>query len=185
MKFKNTVLIFSAIILVSQAAALDLQEANVMDVEKNGDRFSVTLIHDDSGEDGYANWWQVETMEGEQLGRRTLLHAHGTRNFTRSESIQVPDGIEKVVVRGHDQTHGYGGRAAIYTIETGQLEFVDQGEERNSFGESIERNISEENETDTKNNSEEVRQKDIQEKSNTDSRGFLYTFWGGIADFIF
>ncbi|PSP95181.1 hypothetical protein BRC91_03050, partial [Halobacteriales archaeon QS_4_62_28] len=50
---------------------LDLQEANVVGVEVAAEdsqhRFDVTLYHDDDGEDGYANWWQVETLDGEQL----------------------------------------------------------------------------------------------------------------------
>ncbi len=47
---------------------LDLREANVTEVaiEDQGDgayRFDVTLYHDDEGEDGYANWWQGETLD--------------------------------------------------------------------------------------------------------------------------
>ncbi len=117
---------------------LDLREANVTDVEVETSgtgayRFSVTLIHDDDGEEGYANWWQVETLAGEQLGRRELLHAHGTVEFTRSETIQIPSGTARVVVRGHDQTHGYGGQAAILNLESGDIEFVMQGSEPADF----------------------------------------------------
>lgn len=118
---------------------LDLVEANVTGVdysrtETDGAyRFSVTLYHDDSGEDGYANWWQVETLNGEQLGRRELLHAHGTREFTRSETIQIPEGNQYVVVRGHDETHGYGGRAFIVDIDSDEREPVNQGSEPENF----------------------------------------------------
>jgi hypothetical protein len=117
---------------------LDLREANVVGVavEAQGDgqyRFDVTLIHDDAGEDGYANWWQVETTDGERLGRRELLHAHGTREFTRSETIGVPEGVTRVVVRGHDQTHGYGGQAMVVDLETGETRAVRQGEEREAI----------------------------------------------------
>ncbi len=114
---------------------LDLAEANVTDVEysRSGTegeyRFSVTLYHDDSGEPGYANWWQVETLDGKQLGRRDLLHAHGTREFTRSKIIQVPEENRYVVIRGHDETHGYGGRAAIVDLNSDKTEFTDQGSE--------------------------------------------------------
>jgi hypothetical protein len=123
-------------------APLDLREANVVAVEhsKAGSsadgtdyRFSVTLYHDDDGEEGYANWWQVETRSGEQLGRRKLLHAHGTREFTRSETITIPDGVSCVAVRGHDQTHGYGGRAALVAVDSGDVRFVEQGSEPSSF----------------------------------------------------
>jgi hypothetical protein len=111
----------------------DLREANVVGVAferaGGGYRFDVTLYHDDDGEDGYANWWQVETLGGERLGRRELLHAHGTTPFTRSETISVPDGTRYVVVRGHDQTHGYGGDAVVVDLETGETRRIRQGPE--------------------------------------------------------
>jgi hypothetical protein len=121
-------------------SALDLREANVVAVafEKTGEttyRFDVTLLHDDAGEAGYANWWQVETLGGEQLGRRELLHAHGTQEFTRSATIDIPAGVARVVVRGHDQTHGYGGQAIVVTLETGEVAAVRQGTERQPFDE--------------------------------------------------
>jgi hypothetical protein len=110
---------------------LDLREANVVDVAFEADdgtyRFDVTLIHDDDGEDGYANWWQVEDLEGTQLGRRKLLHPHGTREFTRSETMSVPDDVTCVVVRGHDQTHGYGGSVVLVNLETAETVLVYQG----------------------------------------------------------
>jgi hypothetical protein len=112
---------------------LDLREANVVGVEfeRSGDayRFSVTLYHDDDGEDGYANWWQVETLDGTRLGRRDLLHAHSTAPFTRSETVSVPADTGDVVVRGHDQTHGYGGQAVVVDLETGTTHVVAQGPE--------------------------------------------------------
>jgi hypothetical protein len=116
---------------------LDLREANVVGVTVDSTetewRFDVTLIHDDDGEEGFANWWQVETRDGESLGRRELLHAHGTREFTRSKTISIPDTVSDVVVRGHDQTHGYGGQAMIVTLETGQTDAVQQGSDPDSF----------------------------------------------------
>lgn len=139
----RAVVLLAALLSVAAAAAaqdtdLDLREANVTAVDfeslsASTYRFSVTLIHDDAGEAGYANWWQVETTDGRMLGRRELLHAHGTREFTRSETIEIPSGTTRVVVRGHDQTHGYGGRAVIVNLETGELEAVRQGPEQQSF----------------------------------------------------
>ncbi|KAA9407056.1 hypothetical protein JZX76_05210 [Haloarcula hispanica] len=122
------------------ATELDLREANVVGVEltDEGDdyRFDVTLYHDDDGEDGYANWWQVETLAGDRLGRRDLRHAHSTAPFTRSETITVPDDTTCVVVRGHDQTHGYGGQAMTVTVPDGETRAVEQGAERQSVTES-------------------------------------------------
>jgi hypothetical protein len=121
----------------SDTGDLDLREANVVDVafeSQNGSyTFDVTLHHDDDGEDGYANWWQVETIDGEQLGRRKLLHAHSQQPFTRSETIDISDGITCVVVRGHDQTHGYGGQAMVVALNSGATKAIDQGSEQRSI----------------------------------------------------
>jgi hypothetical protein len=118
-------------------AGPDLREANVTAVAvstaSDGVRFDVTLYHDDAGESGYANWWVVETRGGEELGRRDLAHSHGTREFTRSATVSVPEAFECVVVRGHDQTHGYGGRAALVNLDSGAMRIVEQGGERQSF----------------------------------------------------
>ncbi|KXA95041.1 hypothetical protein AKJ37_07105 [candidate division MSBL1 archaeon SCGC-AAA259I09] len=116
---------------------LDLREANVVDVEiekLNGSyKFDVTLYHDDDDEDGYANWWQVETLGGEELGRRDLAHAHGAQEFTRSQTIEIPQEAKYVVVRGHDQIHGYGGQVIIVNLRTSQSEKIDQGSEKQDF----------------------------------------------------
>ncbi|TKX64973.1 hypothetical protein [Halorubrum sp. GN12_10-3_MGM] len=116
---------------------LDLREANVVDVAfeatDGGYAFDVTLHHDDDGEEGYANWWQVERLDGTRLGRRELLHAHSEQPFTRSATVAIPDDIIQVVVRGHDQTHGYGGVAALVAIDDGSVRFIDQGPEPRSF----------------------------------------------------
>ncbi|MFC5278291.1 hypothetical protein ACFPM1_05885 [Halorubrum rubrum] len=116
---------------------LDLRETNVVDVAfeatDSGYAFDVTLHHDDDGEEGYANWWQVERLDETRLGRRELLHAHSEQPFTRSETVAIPDDVIRVVVRGHDQTHGYGGVAALVAIDDGPVRFVDQGSEPRSF----------------------------------------------------
>jgi len=125
----------------TSTAELDLREANVTAValgESDGGayRFDVTLYHDDAGEDGYANWWQVESLDGDRLGRRDLLHAHGTEPFTRSATVSVSDGVDCVVVRGHDRTHGYGGQAMAVALSGGETNAVEQGSERQSFDRS-------------------------------------------------
>lgn len=117
---------------------LDLREANVVDVtyESADDdvfQFDVTLFHDDDGEDGYADWWQIETLDRTQLGRRSLLHAHGTQPFTRSSSINIPSEVNCVVVRGHDQTHGYGGQVYLVNLENETNRPVEQGSEPETF----------------------------------------------------
>ena len=119
------------------SAELDLQEANVVSVEATAQQgsyeFTVGLRHDDDGEDGYADWWQIERPDGTRLGRRELTHAHSTAPFTRSETVDVPSEVDCVVVRGHDQTHGYGGQAMIVTLDSGASRAVDQGTDPDAF----------------------------------------------------
>lgn len=116
---------------------LNLQEANVVDVsvteQSDSYEFAVSLHHDDDGESGYADWWQVEQLDGTALGRRDLAHPHSNQPFTRSTTVEVPDDVDCVVVRGHDQTHGYGGQVMLVTVESGATEAVDQGPEPDSF----------------------------------------------------
>ena len=111
---------------------LDLQEANVLDVrferlDDNKVRFDVTLLHDDVGESpSFADSWQIEDLDGIVLGERILAHSHGTAPFTRSASILIPEGIDSVIVRGHDMEHGFGGQAALVNITTGEIHFFDE-----------------------------------------------------------
>ncbi len=111
---------------------LDLQEANVIDVRfvKLDDymvRFDVTLLHDDDGESpSFADSWQVEDLVGNVLGERILAHSHGTIPFTRSATILITEGIDLVIVRGHDMEHGFGGQAARVNMTTGEVDFFDE-----------------------------------------------------------
>jgi len=110
------------------ADSLDLREANVVNVtveerESGTYDFAVTLYHDDD-EDGYADRWVVESLNGTELGTRELLHAHGTEPFTRSTTVAVPGTETLVVVRGHDRTHGYGGQAMVVNVRTGATQAI-------------------------------------------------------------
>ena len=119
---------------------LDLREANVVGVAFRTDdgeyEFDVTLHHDDDGEDGYADWWQVERLDGTRLARRDLAHPHSSEPFTRSTRVSVPEDVSCVVVRGHDQTHGYGGIAMVVNLDSGRIRESRQGAEKESFSES-------------------------------------------------
>lgn len=108
--------------------ALDLQEANVVAVTfealGNGNyRFDVTLHHDDDGEaPNFADYWQVEDLDGMILGKRVLTHSHNSEPFTRSEIIAIPEKISNVIVRGHDMNHGFGGQVMKIDLLTGKEE---------------------------------------------------------------
>jgi hypothetical protein len=71
-------------------------------------RFDVTLRHDDTGWDHYADRWDVLAPDGTVLGSRVLLHPHETEQpFTRSlTGVAVPAALDHVLIRAHDTVHG-------------------------------------------------------------------------------
>ncbi|MEO0387660.1 MAG: hypothetical protein AAF281_09035 [Pseudomonadota bacterium] len=77
-----------------------------------GWRFDVTIRHDDTGWDHYADGWAVLAADGTELGYRTLFHPHVEEQpFTRSLSgIRVPAGATSVFIRADDSVHGAGTR---------------------------------------------------------------------------
>ena len=71
----------------------------------------VTLRHDDTGWDDYADGWRVVLEGGLVLGTRTLLHPHvNEQPFTRSLSgVEVPDGVILVFIEASTTTGGWAG----------------------------------------------------------------------------
>lgn len=99
-------------------------EADVINVKgyKDGDhswRFDVTVRHDDTGWDHYANRWEVITEDETILATRVLHHPHENEQpFTRSLSgVEIPKGVKKVFIRAHDSVHGYGGQVKPFVVE--------------------------------------------------------------------
>ena len=76
-----------------------------------GDRWSVrvTLKHDDTGWDHYADEWRIVDAGRSVLGDRVLYHPHvGEQPFTRGlGSVEIPDGTSRVWVEAHDKVHGW------------------------------------------------------------------------------
>jgi hypothetical protein len=103
-----------AAVLCGLPVAAQAGEADVVGVEVSrsggGYRFDVTVHHADAGWDHYADRWEVLAPDGAVLGTRVLAHPHVKEQpFTRSATVTIPAGIERVVVRAHDKVHGYGG----------------------------------------------------------------------------
>ena len=104
--------------LLTVAAALCLSvhvhagEAAITAVEINpaGDgvyQISVTLRHDDTGWDHYANRWDVLDENGNLLGSRELLHPHvNEQPFTRSLRVKIPESVKMVTIVAADSVHG-------------------------------------------------------------------------------
>lgn len=80
--------------------------------------FSATLLHNDQGWDHYADHWRILAPNGEELGRRVLLHPHENEQpFTRSLSgVEMPPGLEYVIIDAHDSVHEYGGNQFKLTL---------------------------------------------------------------------
>lgn len=82
-------------------------------------RFDVTVRHDDTGWDHYADKWDIVGADGTVFGTRVLAHPHENEQpFTRSISgLEIPETVREVVIRGHDSVHGYGGKEVKVTLE--------------------------------------------------------------------
>lgn len=92
-------------------------EADVLHVEviKSGANtftFDVTVKHDDSGWDHYADKWEIIGPAEAILGTRVLYHPHvDEQPFTRSlRNVTTAASIRQVSVRAHCSVHGYGGK---------------------------------------------------------------------------
>ena len=115
--------LFAMALVLTQTTAW-AGEADVTDVKvrKTGDntyRFDVTLKHDDTGWDHYANKWDVVAPDGTVLGTRVLYHPHvDEQPFTRSlGGVKIADGIKQVTIRGGDSVHDLGGVEMTVTID--------------------------------------------------------------------
>ncbi len=86
-------------------------------------RFDVTVRHEDSGWEHYADRWDVLAPDGRVLATRKLLHPHENEQpFTRSlRGVPISSDIARVRVRAHDNVHGYGGAERTIDMATGQL----------------------------------------------------------------
>ena len=112
---KKQMTAFPLLLLLPVSVALS-GEADVVGVAvRGGDGdsydFSVTVLHEDTGWDHYANRWEIVGGDGRILGTRTLHHPHvHEQPFTRNlMKVQIPDGVERVTIRAHDSVHQHGG----------------------------------------------------------------------------
>lgn len=96
--------------------------AQVVGVEtalaSNGWRFDVTLAHDDTGWDDYADGWRVELADGTIIGERPLAHPHvDEQPFTRGTSgVVIPDGTTQVFIRTRTSIEGWAESTTPYII---------------------------------------------------------------------
>lgn len=108
----SLVSLFAVGVNCASAGEADVIDASVSRTGENTYSFAVTVRHDDTGWEHYANRWQVLTPDGVVLGERVLLHPHVSEQpFTRSLSgVVVPPDIDKVIIRAGDSVHEVGGK---------------------------------------------------------------------------
>lgn len=100
-----------ALMTVGTANAGDVKIVAAEFHKGTGDLWSVnvTLKHNDTGWDHYADNWRIVDGEGKILGDRVLYHPHVMEQpFTRSLSnVKIPQGTTMVYIEAHDKVHGW------------------------------------------------------------------------------
>ncbi|MGD8593624.1 MAG: hypothetical protein PVF82_12360 [Gammaproteobacteria bacterium] len=108
--FKTVFLLLLVFVFIPPVTAGDVKivEAKARQ-QGDGWYFTVTLKHDDTGWDHYADAWRVVTEDGKVLGERTLFHPHvDEQPFTRAlGDVKIPAEIKKVYIEAHDKVHGW------------------------------------------------------------------------------
>ena len=101
------------------AGVPDVIDANAVCNQNSTCDFTVTIQHEDSGWEHYANQWEILSPGGEVLGVRVLLHPHvNEQPFTRSlTDVPIPLSIKTVRIRARDSVHGYGGKEVIVELK--------------------------------------------------------------------
>ena len=106
------------------AGTADVLEARVRCRPAPGGRpasvcqFTVTVQHEDTGWDHYANRFEIVGPTGKPLATRVLRHPHVEEQpFTRSQGrVRIPYAIESVEIRAGDLVHGLGGASVRVAI---------------------------------------------------------------------
>lgn len=92
-----------------------------VEVERSSDDtydFAVTISSPYDTPERYADGWRIVGPDGTVYGTHQLAHDHAAEQpFTRTQSdVRIPDGVDEVVVEGHDLANGYGGETATVAV---------------------------------------------------------------------
>ncbi|MEP2642443.1 hypothetical protein [Roseobacter sp.] len=113
-------IIFFAIVVAAAPAFAGPPQVDNVKARKTGDtwRFDVTISHDDTGWDHYADAWRILDMQGNQIAIRELAHPHVEEQpFTRSLSgVRLPEGTTQVQVQARDNPGGWNPQTATVTL---------------------------------------------------------------------
>ena len=104
-----SMLVVGIMVASVSASEVELVRVHLQRVSDQQWRAEVTLRHDDSGWDHYADSWRIIAADGTVLGTRVLLHPHENEQpFTRGLSgVEVPAEVGTIFVEAHDNVHGW------------------------------------------------------------------------------
>ena len=88
-------------------------------VEEDGVfRVAATVSSADTGDEKYADAWEVRAPDGTVLGERVLAHPHVEEQpFTRSLSpVEIPDDVAVVTVAARDSVVGFCGETVVAAV---------------------------------------------------------------------
>lgn len=107
---KNRIAMFAFCLTLPAAYAGQVQIVRA-DFVKHGDKWNVavTLKHEDSGWDHYADAWRVVDERGDVVALRNLLHPHEDEQpFTRDlDGVFIAPRQNLLFVEAHDKVHGW------------------------------------------------------------------------------
>ena len=104
----------------AEAAFPDVIDATLEPAGNGTYTVSATLCSAYDTPERYADAWRVTTPDGDVLGIRELLHDHAAEQpFTRSlaEPVEIPPGVDRVIIEGRDLANGWGGATKEVRLE--------------------------------------------------------------------
>lgn len=121
------------------AAVVQAGEADVLAVEVSCEpspedrpesicQFSVTVQHEDTGWEHYANRYDLLDVEGNLIAPRILRHPHVDEQPVRRgiRGLAIPHSVKRIKVRANDSVHSLGGAEVTvdvpHEIETPETE---------------------------------------------------------------
>jgi hypothetical protein len=112
------IVVMSVQVGFSWAGEADVVGVEIVKTSTETFKISVTVKHDDSGWEHYADKWDIVGPDKAILGTRTLYHPHvDEQPFTRSlTNVSVASTVQEFSVRAHCSVHGYGGKTMTVKV---------------------------------------------------------------------
>lgn len=110
LKYSNLLLI--PLVIYSKntyANEVEILSAAILHQSQNEYLVSVTLQHQDSGWNHYADAWRIVDQQGAILGTRTLMHPHVEEQpFSRAlNNVKIDESLITLYIEAHDNVHGW------------------------------------------------------------------------------